>query len=382
MLRTGTVSDRPMAYLDHAATTPMRPEAIEAMLPFLSTRFANPSGGHAFARDARLALDDARDEVAAVLGVDAGEIVFTGDGTEADNLAVMGVHKRRGGTVVCASAEHHAVLGAVEALGGRVVAVDGVARIDLDALRAALDDTVCVVSAMAVNNEVGTVNPLHDIARVVRKKAKNAVFHTDAVQALTWIDPAEIVPHVDLLSLSGHKFGGPKGVGVLYVRDGVKFDALKLGGGQERERRSGTQNVAGIAALATALRITHADRKSEVERIETLRNRFLDTLLATVDGVRETVPRDVKVAGSAHVCFDGVESEALLFLLEREGVYASAGSSCASGATQISHVLEAMGTAREDAAGAVRFSFGYASTADDVDRALAAIPPAVERLRR
>ncbi len=157
-----------MAYLDHAATTPMRPEAIEAMLPFLSTRFGNPSGGHAFARDARLALDDARDEVAAVLGVDAGEIVFTGDGTEADNLAVMGVHKRRGGTVVCAAAEHHAVLDAVEASGGRVVAVDAVARVDLDALKATLDDTVSVVSVMAVNNEVGTVNPLRDIARAQR----------------------------------------------------------------------------------------------------------------------------------------------------------------------------------------------------------------------
>lgn len=370
------------AYLDHAATTPMRPEAIAAMTPFFATRFANPSGAHALARDARIGLDDARDEVAAALGVGSGEIVFCGDGTEADNLALFGIERRRGGVVVCSAAEHHAVLHPVEALGGRVVAVDETGRIALDALADALDESVTCVSVMAVNNEVGTITPLEAVTSIVRRRAPHALVHTDAVQAITWIDPAEIVAHVDLLTLSAHKFGGPKGIGVLWVRDGVSLAPLVLGGGQERERRSGTQNVAGVAGLATALTLTHENRKADVERIGALRDRFLDGVLAAVDGVHETVPRHVKVAGSAHVCVHGVESEALLYLLERRGVYASAGSSCASGATQISHVLAAMKVSAEKARGSVRFSFGYASTEDDVDLALDAFAPAVRQLRR
>ncbi len=368
-----------LTYLDHAATTPMRPEAIEAMLPFLGERYANPSGSHRASRDARLALDEARDLVAGCLGADAGEIVFTGCGTESDNVAVLGPLRRHGGMAVCPATEHHAVLHVVEHRGGRVVGVDATGVVDLDALAGALDDDVRVVSVMAVNNEVGTVQPLAEVAALVRQLAPTAVLHTDAVQAACWLDLRELTSIVDLLSLSGHKFGGPKGVGLLWARQGVTFEPLLQGGGQERDRRSGTHNLAGIAAFATALSITDAERDSTVERLTRWRDRLVDALVAA--GAIETVPRSAKVAGSAHVCFPGLESESLLFLLDRAGICASAASACASGAMEPSHVLAAMGVPRESAMGAVRFSLGPATTADDIEYALAEVPVIVDRLR-
>ncbi|MCU0268763.1 MAG: cysteine desulfurase [Acidimicrobiales bacterium] len=380
------------AYLDHAATTPMRPEAVEAMLPFLRERFANPSGAHAWARDARRALDDARELLAELIGARPGEIVFTAGGTEADNLAVLGVHDARGGTVVCSAVEHHAVLEPVESRGGRVVPVDGRGVIDLDALAAALDESVALVSVMLVNNETGVVQPLEEVAAVVRRHAPGAVLHTDAVQGFQWLDVTRHTAVADLVSLAAHKFGGPKGVGLLVVRDGVELAPRLLGGGQERNRRSGTQNVAGIVAMAEAARCTAATRDEVVARTRVWRDRLLDGLAAALEGVHETgvagpggagapVDRSDKVAGIAHVCIDGIESEALLFLLEEVEVYASAASSCASGAMEPSHVLAAMGVERALAFGSLRLSLGFASTAADVDAALAAVPPAVERLR-
>ena len=371
----------PLTYFDHAATTPMRPEAIEAMLPFLGERFANPSGSHRAARDARRGLDDARDVVAGILGVAPGGIVFTGCGTEADNTAVLGTIRKRGGRAVCPATEHHAVLHVVEHTGGQVIGVDRSGRVDLDQLDAALDDDVSIVSVMAVNNEVGTIQPLAEVSEVVRRRRPSAVVHTDAVQAACWLDLRELSPHVDLMAISAHKFGGPKGVGVLWVRDGVELEPLLQGGGQERDRRSGTHNVAGIVALAEALRLTDAERTATNERVTALRDRFVDGLLATCPGAVETVERSVKIPGSAHVCFEGCENEALLFLLDRAGICASAASSCASGAMEPSHVLAAMGVGRSLAGGAVRFSLGRTSSEDEVDRALAAIPPMIERVR-
>ncbi|MGD9704943.1 MAG: cysteine desulfurase family protein [Acidimicrobiia bacterium] len=371
----------PLRYFDHAATTPMRPEAVEAMLPFLTERFANPSGSHRGARDARRALDEARDVVAEVLAVPAGGIVFTGCGTEADNAALSGTLRRRGGIAVCPAAEHHAVLHVVEHGGGRVVGVDAAGRVDLVALDAALDEHVSIVSVMAVNNEVGTVQPFTGVAELVRRRAPEAYLHTDAVQAACWLDLSELTPLVDLLAISAHKFGGPKGVGALWIRDGVQLEPLLQGGGQERDRRSGTHNVAGIVAMAEALRITAAQRVETNERVTRLRDRLVDGLLATCPGASETVERAAKVAGSAHLCFEGCENESLLFLLDQAGICASAASACASGAMEPSHVLAAMGVSTERARGAIRFSLGHTTTDDDIDVALAAIPPMIERLR-
>ena len=372
------------AYLDHAATGPMRPAAIEAMLPFLSERFANPSGAHRLARDARRAIDDARDLLAEVVGAHPGEIVFTSGGTEADNLAVYGL-SRSGtqGTAVCSAIEHHAVLDPVVDLGGAVVPVDGGGMIDLAALeRALVASPVRVLSVMGVNNEVGTIQPIDEIVALARRVAPDVVVHSDAVQAFCWTDLAALCASVDAFSLSAHKFGGPKGAGALIVRDGVEVRARQLGGGQERERRSGTQNVAAIVAMAVAADLASRERAAELLRLGALRDRLLDGLLA-IPGVIETAgpDRSRRAAGIAHVCIADVETEALLFLLEREGVSASAASSCASGAIETSHVLAAMGVDPMLAKGSLRLSLGWTTTDADIDEALTVIPAAIERLR-
>jgi len=373
-----------LTYLDHAASTPMRPEAIEAMMPFLADTYANPSGSHRFARQARRAIDEARDAVADAVGCRPGEVVFTGCGTESDNMAVSGAVSRRGGVAVCAAAEHHAVLEVVEHLGGVVVGVDAAGSVDLDELADVLASTpnVSIVSVMAVNNEVGTITDIATVSKIVRRLAPDALLHTDAVQAACWLDLREVTPHVDLLSLSAHKFGGPKGVGMLIERGGPKVDPLIMGGGQERERRSGTQNTAGIAAAAVALTMTDAERDGEAIRLAALRDRLVKELQSQVDGVVETVPADRKVAGSAHVCIAGVESEALLYLLDEADVCASAASACASGAMEPSHVLAAMGVDRPVALGALRLSLGRTTTDADIDRATNVIVASVRRLRR
>ncbi|HEX9992271.1 MAG TPA: cysteine desulfurase family protein [Acidimicrobiales bacterium] len=369
-------------YLDHAATTPLHPEALDAMLPFLTTRFGNPSGGHPVARDARRAVDEARDAIAAALGCRPGEVIVTSGATEADNQAVTGTLRRRGGVAVCTAAEHHAVLDPVLAAGGRVVPVDADGAVDLDALADALDDSVTLVSTVLVNNEVGTVQPLAEVAEVVRERAPGALLHTDAVQAVPWLDVAAVAAPADLVSVSAHKFGGPKGIGALVARNGADPAPLLLGGGQERGRRSGTSNVAGIVGMAAALALTTERREATVARLRALRDRLADGLVATVPGLTETGRRDRKVAGSCHVCVDGVESECLLVLLEDRGVCASAASSCSSGAMDPSHVLAAMGVPRERAAGSLRLTLGWTSTDEDVDLALAAVPDGVDQLRR
>jgi cysteine desulfurase len=370
------VHDR-ITYLDHAATTPMRPEAVEAMLPFLTERFGNPSGAHPMARDARLAIDEARDVVADCLGCAPGEVVFTGSGTEADNMAIAGV----GGSAVCSAIEHHAVLHAVERGGGRVVGVDAAGLVDLAELRAALTTETGVVSVMLANNEVGVVEPLSKVTRLVAKVAPTAYVHTDAVQAFPWCDVASLARHAHLIAVSAHKFGGPKGVGALVVRAGTTLEPILVGGGQERDLRSGTHNVAGIAAMAAAMRVTVDTRDETIARVGSLRDRLVDQLMARVPGLHETVPRDAKVAGSAHVCVEGVENEALLFLLDRAGICASAASACASGALAASHVLAAMGVPKEVAGGSLRLSLGWASSEADVDHVIEVLPAMVRQLR-
>jgi cysteine desulfurase len=374
-------------YLDHAASTPMRAEAIEAMTPYLDGMYANPSGSHRFAREARKALDEARDLVAATLGCKPGEVVFTSGGTEGDNHAILGAVRRLGGVAVCPAAEHHAVLHCVEHVNGVVVRVNNVGTVDLEDLQRVLEaateeQPITVVSVMAVNNEVGSITPMRDVARIVRKYAPNAILHTDAVQAACWVDLREITPLVDALSLSAHKFGGPKGVGVMVIKTGKNLEPLIFGGGQERDRRSGTHNVSGIIATAKALEVTDKTRAEEMVRVTKLRDRLVDEIRAQVDGVLETVPREHRVPGVAHLCFSGLENEALLFLLDQADVYASAASACASGAMEPSHVLEAMGIDRSWSNGALRLSLGHTTTDAEIDLAVSAIVSAVNQLRR
>lgn len=425
-----SVAPDQITYLDHAATTPLRPEARAAMLPWLGERFGNPSGAHAVARAARQAIDEARDAVAAVLGCAPNEVIFTSGGTEADNLAVQGVVEARPGPVLTSAIEHHAVLhpaahvGATAKHGHHTLAVDSRGVLDLDALAAALTDhpDTTLVSVMAANNEVGAVQPLGEVARAVRKLASTAALHTDAVQAAAWLDVAELAAEADLISISSHKFGGPQGVGVLVARRGTPLHPELLGGGQERELRSGTHNVAGIVGMAAALTAKAARRDAERTRVTALRDRLAGGLVAAIPDTTETaVPssgsgdpdrgqgsqlqdghdsRAHLLPSTLHLTIAGVESEALLFLLDEAGVCASAASACASGAQEASHVLAAMGVDSRDrfspvregfgsesvsllapGPAALRLSLGWTSTDADVDRALDVIPAAVAKLR-
>ena len=349
-----------MTYLDHAATTPVRPGVAEAMIPWLTERYGNPSGGHAMARAARQAVEEARDELAEVLGCQPREIVFTSGGTEADNLAIAGRSQ-----VACSAIEHHAVLHAVHAIGGSTIPVTPAGIVEVEAVPADAE----LVSVMLVNNEIGTIQPLAEVAG-----RAGGLVHTDAVQALPWLDVARLAAPADLISVSAHKIGGPQGVGALVVREGATLTPLLRGGGQERERRSGTHNVAGIVGFAGAVRALR-EHPSDVGR---LRDRLADGLLAAIPGCRETVDRSTTVPGILSLLFDDVESEALLVLLDQSDICASAASSCASGAMEPSHVLSALGL---PARGSLRLSLGWTSTDADVDHALTVIPAAVAQLR-
>jgi cysteine desulfurase len=389
----------PVVYLDHAATAPLRPEVAEAMAPFASGRYGNASGSHRLARDARRALEEAREEVAEVLGCAPGEVVFTSGGTESDNLAVQGVLRAAtdGGpvppSVVCSAVEHAAVLEPCRAVaptagrhGGppvtvREAPVDAGGVVDLDRLEGMLDSGVALVSVMLANNEVGTVQPVDLVADAVRRRAPAAVVHTDAVQAAGWVDVGRATATADLVSVSAHKLGGPKGSGALVVRAGTPLAPLLHGGGQEQERRSGTHDVGAAVGLAAALRLAADEREVEGARVRVLRDRLADGLLSAVDGTVESAPRDRVLPGHCHLRFRGIEQEELLVLLDEQGICASAGAACASGALEPSHVLRAMGVPDADARGAVRFTLGRTTGEADVARALAVVPCAVDRLR-
>jgi cysteine desulfurase len=367
-------------YLDHAASTSMHAAAREAMVKWMDVSYANPSGSHRLSRDSRRTLDEARDVVAGIIGCRPGEIVFTSGGTEGANAAVLGAVRRHGGRAVCSAAEHHAVLHCVEHTGGTVVGVTAEGSVDPGALESALrtGGEVSVVSVMAVNNEVGTVTDMAAVSRIVRKHAPGAVLHTDAVQAASWIDLSALWQHVDVLTLSAHKFGGPKGCGVMVIREGTVLEPLILGGGQERDRRSGTHNVAGIVGTVVALAVTNSERADQCARVTSLRDRLVEGITSQVPCASVTV--DACVPGIAHLCFEGLESESLLFLLDEQGVCVSAASACASGAMEPSHVLAAMGVPRNRMMGSVRFSLGHDTTQEDIDRAVAATVSAAHRL--
>jgi cysteine desulfurase len=382
--------DRLITYLDHAATAPLRPEVREAMAEVLAGPLGNPTGGHPPAQRARRLLEDAREEIAAILGRDPGDIVFTSGGTESANLAVLGTldRAREEAVVLCSAVEHPAVLESCRAaaLAGMEVGelpVDDAGVLEREALARALSSRVALVAVMTANNETGVIQPVREVVDEVRRLAPQAAVFTDAVQAAAYLDVAEVTAGADLVALSAHKVGGPVGVGVLAVSPRVALGARQHGGGQERERRSGTQDVVGAVGLATALRLAAADRDGSSKRVAALRDRLADGLGAAISDLYRTVPAGAQILpGHLHVCIPGVEREELLFALGREGVCVSGGSSCASGALEPSHVLSAMGVSPGLAAGALRFTLGYDTTGDDVDRALAVVPAAVAALRR
>jgi cysteine desulfurase len=372
-----------LAYLDHAASGPLHPAAAEAMSPWLSHKFGNPSGAHQVARAARAAVDEARDVVADFLGVAPGGITFTSGGTESDNLAVLGAVAARPGAVVVSAVEHPAVIESARASGQevRIAPVDADGRVDVEGLRRLLDHDVAVVSVQLVNHETGVIQQLDGIARRVRKLAPRAVFHTDAVQAASWMDLRVAAAAADLISISGHKAGGPQGVGVLAARGSHPLRAIIHGGGQERELRSGTQNVAAIVGLAAAVSAVRSEAEESARRVGGLRDDLSARILRGVPDAVETAAGGPRTPGHLHLRFPGVESEALLVLLDEAGVCASAGAACASGAVEPSPVLLAMGVGKEDALSSLRLSLGPTTAGAEIDAGVAAVTAAVLRLR-
>ena len=376
----------PVLYLDHAATTPLRPEARSAMEPWLDGAFGNPSGLHEVSRRARHALEDARDRVAAVLGARAGDVVFTGGGTEAANLALAGpalAAGARGGLVVTA-VEHEAVLATarhLERLGCplSVVGVDRKGVVDPERVLANVNPATVVVSVMAANNETGVVQPLAAIAAALA--ARKVVVHSDAVQAAVSRPVALDDLGVDLVTISAHKLGGPQGVGVLAMRSGIVLEPVVHGAGQELGRRSGTPNVAGIVGAAAAIEAAAADRKRLAEDAGEARDRFEAAISAAVTDVAFTAASADRLAQHSHLRFPGIDAETLLIRLDGLGLAASAGSACHSGAMSASHVLTAMGMSVEEARQCVRFTFGWDSKPDDGTAAAAVVVAAVRALR-
>lgn len=372
-----------MIYLDHAATSPPRREVLEAVWPYLTQVTGNPSSSHEVGRAAKAGLDAARHAVAEVLGARPGEVVFTSGGTEADNLAITGIATAnpRGRHVVVSAIEHPAVLETASALRESgfevdVVGVDGDGLLDLAALDMVLRPDTTLVSVMYANNEIGTVQPLAEIAASCR--AFGIPFHTDAVQAAGYLplDVAEL--GVDALSASAHKFGGLRGAGFLWVRGVVPLAPVLHGGGQERGRRSGTSDVASAVGTAVALHAAATAREAEVARLTSLRDRLIDGVLATVPGSRLTGHRTRRLPGHASFCFAGVGGETVLAELEQVGIVCSSGSACAADSDDASHVLLATGIDADLARTAVRFTLGPTSTADEIDAVLAALPSAVQ----
>lgn len=377
-------------YLDHSATTPLAPEVLEAMQPFFAQSFGNASSIHAFGREARVALEERREVIAKFLNAESSEIFFTSGGTEADNHAIKGValaNRSKGKThLITARAEHHAVLHTckfLEKLGFEVtyLPVDGYGRVDPDDVRRSITDRTCLISIMHVNNEVGTVNPIEEIAQIARERG--VLFHSDTVQSFGKIPIDVKRMGIDLLSVSGHKLYGPKGIGVLYIRKGVAIENLLHGGGQERGRRPGTENVALAAGLARAVELCRENMADEMKRLGELRDLLKRRLQELFEGLIFNTHPTENLPSILSISFDskkvGIDGEVLLLGLDLKGVAVSNGSACTSGSMEASHVLLAMGRDHRTALASVRFSFGRGNTESDVDYALDALKEVVER---
>jgi cysteine desulfurase len=381
-------------YLDHAATTPVHPEVLKAMLPFFSDKFGNASAAYRLGQESQEAMVSARGTVAEVLGCNPKEVVFTSGATEAINNAIKGVAfsdtRPAGNHIITSVVEHHAVLETchfLERFGYQVtyLPTDRYGVVNPDDIGRAVTDKTIMVSIMLANNEVGTIEPVAEIARALeersRKTGRKIVFHTDAVQAPEWLDINVDRLGIDMLSLSAHKFFGPKGVGVLYLKRGTPFLPQQCGGAQEENRRAGTENVAGIVGLASALMLASGSRKSNVEKCQKLRDRFITGIESSIPDVQLTGHKQQRLPNSASFCFKYVDGGAILLHLDFLGIAASSGSACTTGSAEPSHVLTGMGIPPEFARGSIRFSFGPGNTEEDVDYVLAELPGVVERLR-
>jgi cysteine desulfurase len=374
-------------YFDHAATTPTRPEIVEAMLPYYHDKWGNPSSLHSSGREALTGMTAARDQVAALLGALPEEITFTGGGTEADNLALVGASialEKKGNHIITSAIEHHAVLHTAEFLQRRglkltVLPVDAQGLVDPEAVRAALTNETILVSIMHANNEIGTIQPIAEIGSICREQG--VLFHTDAVQTVGHLPINVREMNVDLLSLSAHKLYGPKGVGALFVRKGVRLTPIIHGGGHERGRRSGTENVPGLVGLGEACRLAGLELEQERAHCANLRDKLIAGLLEKIPDSFLTGHPTQRLPNNASFCISYIEGESMLLSLDFESIFVSSGSACTSGSLEASHVLLAIGIPHELAHGSIRLSVGRGNTEAEVDRFLEVFPPIVERLR-
>jgi cysteine desulfurase len=374
-------------YMDYAATTYTKPEVLEEMLPYFTEYFGNPSSIYSVSRNTKRAIDLSRDRVAKAINAESSEIYFTGGGSEADNWALKGIafaHKNRGNHIITTKIEHHALLHACEFLAKNgfeitYLPVDKYGFVRLEDLKKAITDRTILVSIMFANNEIGTIQPIKEIGALCRER--KILFHTDAVQAIGNIPVDVKAMNIDLLSLAAHKFYGPKGVGALYIRKGIRIENLIHGGGQERSRRAGTENIAGIVGMGKAIEMATNNIEERMQKLSALRDRLMEGLLK-VSYTRLNGPKgNQRLAGNVNVCFEFIEGESVLLLLDDEGICASSGSACTSGALDPSHVLLAIGLPHEIAHGSLRLSLGEGTAEEEVDYVLEVVPRIVQRLR-
>lgn len=375
-------------YLDHAATTPVDPRVAEAMIAVYREQHGNPSSIYAEGRAARALVDEARERVAAAIGAEPSEIVFTSGGTEADNLALRGTvrtFREKGDHVIVSAIEHHAVLDTAHELEAEgvqltVVPVNRYGRVDAEEIGELINERTVLVSIMHANNEIGTVEPIVEIGQICRERG--VVFHADAVQTVGALEVDVRTLPVDLVSLNAHKFYGPKGVGALYVRKGTPFHPTQTGGGQERNRRAGTENVAGVVGMGTALQLAVESRAVESARLVQLRDRLIEGMRQRVDDVVVNGHPIERLPNNVSFCFREVQGESLIIALDLAGIAASTGAACTTGSLEPSHVLLAIGLSRELAQGSLRLTLGRSTTEEDIEYVLEQLPEIVHRLRR
>lgn len=374
-------------YLDNSATTMVRPEVAKVMIENTELAYGNPSSIYKLARDSKKIVEENREKVAKAINAKKNDIYFTGSGSESDNWAIKGIassYSSKGKHIITSTVEHHAVLHTCEYLereGYEVtyLGVDEYGRIDLEELKNAIRKDTILISIMFANNEIGTINPVKEIGAIA--KENGVLFHTDAVQAVGHTHVDVIDMNIDLLSLSAHKFYGPKGIGALYIRSGVRITPLIHGGAQERNRRSGTENLLGIIGMGTAIELAMSEMDTEIERLTVLRNRLTDGILKTIPHSRLNGCPDNRIAGNCNISFEFIEGESVLLMLDMGGISASSGSACTSGSLDPSHVLLSIGLTHEKAHGSLRVSFGLFNKEEDVDYLLEKLPPIVARMR-